>query len=177
MRVTAGKFKGRALIENKYEHIRPTADMVKQAIFNKLNFLLPGAEVLDLCAGTGALGIEAISRGANVTFVDADSRSVGLIKANLEKLGIDAKVLKCDAESFCKNFKGDGFDIILFDPPYKSNLYLTVPKLVLQYGLLKGDGIFEIEHAKDDEFNWPDEFEVLDKKQYGIKGITYLRLK
>ena len=63
MRVTAGKYKGRVLEENKFEHIRPTADMVKQAIFNKINFDLQGAKVLDLFCGTGALGIEAISRG------------------------------------------------------------------------------------------------------------------
>ena len=87
MRVTAGKFKGRNLIDNKYEHIRPTADMVKQAIFNKLAFDLPNSRALDLFCGTGALGIEAISRGAReVVFIDKDPRSVALTKANLEKM-------------------------------------------------------------------------------------------
>ena len=82
MRVTAGKFKGRILIENKFEHIRPTADMVKQAMFNKLAFVVPEAKVLDLFCGTGALGIEAISRGANeVVFADKDSRSIALTKS------------------------------------------------------------------------------------------------
>lgn len=177
MRVTAGKFKGRVLIENKFEHIRPTADMVKQALFNKLNFLLPGAKVLDLCSGTGALGIEALSRGAEeVVFVDKDKRSVNLINQNLEKLGANAQVFCCSAEQFCSQYKESGFDIILFDPPYKSDLYDRIPKLIFEFGLLKKEGIFAIEHAKTDQFDWPEQFEILDQKQYGIKQVTYLKL-
>ena len=77
MRVDAGKYKGRRLIENKYDHIRPTTDKVRQALFVKLQFFVPEARVLDLFCGTGAMGIEALSRGANeVIFVDKDERSV-----------------------------------------------------------------------------------------------------
>ncbi len=82
MRVTTGKYRGRKLIENKYDHIRPTADVVKQAVFNKLAFVVLDSRVLDLFCGTGALGIEAISRGASeVVFADKDPRSVALTKS------------------------------------------------------------------------------------------------
>ena len=89
MKVITGKFGGRKLLDNKYEHIRPTADMVKQAVFNKLVDRIIGAKVLDLFCGTGALGIEAISRGAGeVIFVDKDKRSISLTEQNLKNLGI-----------------------------------------------------------------------------------------
>ena len=175
MKVTAGKFKGRPLIENKFNHIRPTADMVKQALFNKICFDLPGAKVLDLCAGTGALGIEAISRGAGeVVFVDKDSRSCNLIKQNLSNLKIEAKVFRLGAVEACQLLKNAEFDIILFDPPYKSDIYEQVVEAVGKYNLLKEGGIFAIEHAKEDSYNWSEGFEVLDEKIYGIKKITYL---
>ncbi|MDE6583516.1 MAG: RsmD family RNA methyltransferase, partial [Clostridia bacterium] len=77
MRIDAGKYKGRRLLENKYDHIRPTTDKVRQALFVKLQFFVPDKKVLDLFCGTGALGIEALSRGAEkVVFVDKDARSV-----------------------------------------------------------------------------------------------------
>lgn len=177
MRVTAGKFKGRVLVQNKFEHIRPTADMVKQALMNKLNDLLVSSRVLDLCAGTGAVGIEAISRGAKeVVFVDKDSRSVSLIKQNLANLGVQARVIRCDAKEFCKSYSGEPFDIIFFDPPYQSDLYKTIPNLLTR-SILAEDGIIACEHAKKDEIDFGERFLVVDEKVYGIKKITYLKLK
>lgn len=178
MKVVAGKFKGRNLVENKFEHIRPTADMVRQALFNKLNFVIKSAKVLDLCAGTGALGIEALSRGASeVVFVDKDSRSLGLIKQNLANLGCNEnfKIVKSDAVKFCQDCK-EKFDIIIFDPPYKSNLYLPVIEGIFNSKMLTQDGIIAVEHSKDDSFQFDKFFEVIDQKTYGIKQITYLKL-
>ena len=101
MRIDAGKFKGRRLVENKYPHIRPTTDKVRQALFVKLQFFVEGKSVLDLFCGTGALGIEALSRGAEkVTMVDKDFRSVLLTKENLRLVGAMQKVVKCDALVF-----------------------------------------------------------------------------
>ncbi len=175
MKVTAGKFKGRPLIENKFNHIRPTADVVKQALFNKICFDLPGAKVLDLCAGTGALGIEAISRGAGeVVFVDKDSRSCNLIKQNLANLKTEAKVFRLGALEACQLLKNAEFDFIFFDPPYKSDLYEPVIEAIEKYNLLTGEGIIAVEHAKEDSYNWSEAFKVLDEKIYGIKKITYL---
>ena len=177
MRVTAGKFKGRVLVQNKFEHIRPTADMVKQAIMNKLNDMIASSRVLDLCAGTGAVGIEAISRGAKeVVFVDKDSRSVALIKQNLTNLGVNARVIRCDAKEFCRSYSGEAFDIVFFDPPYQSGLYNIIPKLLTK-SVLAENGIVVCEHAKKDEVNFGDEFLVVDEKVYGIKKVTYLKLK
>lgn len=178
MRVTAGKFKGRNLIDNKFEHIRPTADMVKQAVFNKLQFCLNGARVLDLCAGTGALGIEALSRGAKeVVFVDKDARSCTLIKQNLAKLGVEAKVVKIGAIEACEILKDQKFDIILFDPPYKSELYEKVVDKLAETRILADEGVLVVEQAKEDKYNWNSAFEIQDEKIYGIKKITYFSFR
>lgn len=176
MRVTAGEFRGRVLCENKYEHIRPTADMVKQAIFNKLQDRIVGASVLDLFCGTGALGIEAVSRGAGkVIFVDKDYRSVELTKANLKKLGIVAKVIKASYEQAIKSLSGQKFDIIILDPPYKSGVYEDCIQKLYQNELLAEDGIIVCEHDRKDQFDFSP-FNVASEKRYGIKMVTYLEL-
>ena len=178
MRIIAGKFRGKILKENKFEHIRPTADMVKQALFNKLQFEVANSIVLDLCCGTGSLGIEAISRGAKeVVFVDNDFRSVNLTKENLKLIKADCKVIKGDAVEICKNLKDKKFDIILFDPPYKSGIYISVTDKIAEFELLNKDGILCVEHAREDSYKWNEKFEILDEKVYGIKKISYLKLK
>ncbi len=175
MRVTAGKFKGRVLIENKFAHIRPTADIVKQAIFNKLNFILPNSKVLDLFCGTGALGIEAISRGAReVVFADKDVRSIGLTKQNLSKLNIEGRVYKASYEKTIEKLAGENFDVILLDPPYASGVYEDCLKRIYENNLLADGGIIVCEHNKKDEFDYSP-FEVVDEKRYGIKMVTYLQ--
>lgn len=178
MRVTAGIYKGRTLIENKYEHIRPTADMVKQALFNKINFYLPNRSVLDLFCGTGALGIEAISRGAKeVIFVDKDFCSVALTKENLKKLGIDADVFKGDCLNVLKflKFQNKLFDIIILDPPYKSNLYQICVEEIYKLGLLKESGLIVCEMNKEDNFIF-ENFNIVDEKIYGTKKLVYLQI-
>ncbi len=171
MRIDSGKFKGRRLIEKKYDHIRPTTDKVRQALFVKLQFFLPGKSVLDLCCGTGALGIEALSRGAEkVVFVDKDARSVALTKMNLNALGQQCKVVKCDAQKFVEE-ADEKFDLILFDPPYKSGLYEKVLPVIGK--LLNEDGILVCEHACEDKFDFSN-FEILAQKKYGDTMLTYL---
>lgn len=174
MRVTAGKYRGRVLIDNKFEHIRPTADVVKQAIFNKLSFKVPNARVLDLFCGTGALGIEAISRGAReVIFADKDARSVNLTKQNLKNLGVEVKVIKLSYEKTIEFLKDKKFDIIILDPPYKSGVYEDCVKLIAEKGILADDGVIVCEHDKKDEFDFSP-FKIVDEKRYGIKMVTYL---
>ncbi len=174
MRVTAGKFRGRVLVENKFEHIRPTADVVKQAIFNKLGDRVLGSKVLDLFCGTGALGIEAISRGASeVVFADKDNRSVGLTRANFKNLGIDARLIRANYEKTLDLLKGEQFDIILLDPPYKSGVYEDCIQRIANNNLLASGGIIVCEHDKKDDFDFSP-FEVVSEKRYGIKMVTYL---
>lgn len=175
MRITAGKFRGRVLIENKYEHIRPTADVVKQAIFNKLAFVVPNSRVLDLFCGTGALGIEALSRGASeVIFADKDFRSINLTKENLKSLNIDAKVIKLSYDKAIVSLKDKQFDIIILDPPYKSGVYEDCIKKIAENNLLSNNGIIVCEHDKKDEFDFSP-FKIVDEKRYGIKMVTYLQ--
>lgn len=171
MRVDSGIFKGRRLLENKFEHIRPTTDKVRQALFTKLQFFLPNKRVLDLFCGTGALGIEALSRGASeVVFVDKDARSASMTRENLKNLGVKAKVIRCDAVRFVESCE-ERFDLIILDPPYKSGLYeKIVPKL---FPLLEEDGIIVCEHDKKDVFNYSP-FVIYDEKRYGNTVLTYL---
>lgn len=177
MRVTTGIYRGRKLIENKYEHIRPTADIVKQAVFNKLAFEIPGSKVLDLFCGTGALGIEAISRGASeVVFADKDVRSIGLTKSNLINLKVkeNYRVITGDYKTVIRMLNGNKFDVILLDPPYQSGVYEDTIKMIYDSKLLSDDGIIVCEHNQKDEFDFSP-FHVMDEKVYGIKKITYLK--
>ena len=173
MRIISGIFKGKILLENKFDHIRPTTDKVKQAIFTKLQFEISGSRVLDLFCGTGALGIEAISRGAEeVIFVDVNEKSVMLTKKNLQSIKSDAKVLKCDSDHALNILKGK-FDFIILDPPYKSGLYEKTLKKIFEKNLLNDEGTIICEHSKDDNFDYTP-FKVYDEKNYGTICVTYL---
>ena len=179
MRVTAGKYKGRKLIDRPFEHIRPTADMVKQAVFNKLAFDISGAKVLDLFCGTGALGIEALSRGAEkVVMADLNPKSVALTKDNLKLLSnpSNAQVVLGDYKKVLDKLQTEKFDIIILDPPYKSGVYEDCLKRINEFDMLADEGIIVCEHNKDDKFDYS-LFNVESEKVYGIKGVTYLSKK
>lgn len=172
MRVTTGSRKGGKLVKNNLSHVRPTTDKVKQALFTKLQFFINGKRVLDLFSGTGALGIEAISRGAKqVVFVDKNAKSVQMTKQNLNKLNLDAMVVKCDALKFLEK-QTEPFDLILVDPPYSSDLYIPVLDLIHKQNLLANDGIIVCEHEKWENIEF-DSFDVLDEKRYGNIVLTY----
>ncbi len=173
MRVTAGKYKGRILQNTGLANVRPTADKVKQALFNSLAFRISGAKVLDLFCGSGALGIEAISRGAQeVVFADKDARSVALTKRNLLTLGEKTRVIKASFEIALQSLKGEQFDIIILDPPYKAEYYLPALELISKLNLLADDGVIVCEHDKLDEIDSP-HFELQNTKTYGIKALSY----
>ncbi len=177
MRVTAGKYKGRILAKNPYDHIRPTADVVKQAMFNKLAFNMEGGgvRVLDLFCGTGSLGIEALSRGAEVVFVDKDTRSANLTKTNLKNLSANAIVIRASFDQALKKLSGQQFDIIFLDPPYKSGFYTKVLELIKEYNVLSKDGVVVCEHEDKYDFDKAG-YTLLSTKKYGSKSVTYLTL-
>ena len=132
MRVITGTARGRVLRTLEGEDVRPTTDRVKEAVFSIIQFEIEGRRVLDLFAGSGQLGIEALSRGADsATFVDMSKDSLATVKYNLEhtKLGDRAKVIQTDALSFLKLTK-DRFDIVFIDPPYASSLVVDSMKLL-----------------------------------------------
>ena len=129
MRIIAGEKRGALLRSLEGEETRPTMERVKEGIFSALHFLIPGAQVLDLYAGSGQLGLEALSRGAaGCTFIDSSKSAVAVIKANAASVGLQAKsrIACMDAQAFLLRNR-EPFDIILLDPPYGQNL---VPPLL-----------------------------------------------
>ena len=157
----AGQYRGRNLKNPQGLQTRPTSDRLRETLFNVLAPRLPGARFLDLCAGTGAVGIEAVSRGAAfVTFVDRVHRMCGLVEENLDLLGVPeelTEVVKSDAAEYLKRTgRGAGqdwragtepWDIVYFDPPYSSD-YLGVLREFASHtpALLREGGVLVVEH-------------------------------
>jgi len=148
MRVITGKARGRKLATPANNDIRPTTDNVKESIFNIVQFDIEGRRVLDLFAGTGQLGIECLSRGAeSAVFVDQSRESVKLVKDNLKTCGLSGTVMQMDAVSF---LNGCGkFDLIFIDPPYDSPLYEKVLETVNSVDILSDGGIIICEASRD----------------------------
>lgn len=147
MRVIAGSAKGRRLRSLPSRSIRPTTDMVKEALFSTIGPNLPGSRVLDLFAGSGALGIEALSRGAeHVTFVDNRAGAVGIINFNLSNtdLAEKATVLRLSAERFCQAAPQPGerpFSLVLADPPYARGFPADILASLMSAGKLVRDKV------------------------------------
>jgi len=179
MRVTGGMLRGRHLASTKGLHIRPSAGRVKEAIFNLIGQDLADARVLDLFAGTGALGIEALSRGASsVLFVDKAEQAVRSIKRNLKQLGYEGAgaVLKRDVSkglSWKHPFILDGIDVTFLDPPYGSGLIPGVLRELCQKRLLKSRAVVVAESSKDESM--PAHLEglsVVKTRSYGQTKVT-----
>ncbi len=151
MRVITGSAKGRKLKTLEGLDVRPTTDRVKEAVFSIIQFQLPGAVVLDLFAGSGQMGIEALSRGAKLAvFVDADRRAQEIVRENLKTTGLspNSRVAAMDAQAFVSSTK-DVFDIAFLDPPYRKGLLDEVlPKLADK---MSDTGVILCEHGKDEE--------------------------
>ena len=151
MRVIAGSLKGRRLRTLEGLKIRPTSDRLRETLFNVLAPRIDGSRFLDLCAGSGAVGIEAISRGAaEVVFVEASRRAAAMIEENLEHCGITsgARVVNREALSGLRflGVKELKFEIAYFDPPYDSHLYSPVLNLISQSDLIVDRGLVIVEH-------------------------------
>ena len=156
MRVITGKARGVALKTPDGMLTRPTADRVKEALFSIIHFDVPGAKVLDLFAGTGQLGIEALSRdAASAVFVDEREDACKLIKENLKrtKLEAQAKVVRSDYLSFLKQCR-EKFDIILLDPPYAEIFLENSLKQITEIDILQSGGIIVAERPMGKEIPW-----------------------
>lgn len=175
MRVITGSARGRKLREPKNMDIRPTTDMVKEAIFNILQFELEGARVLDLFAGTGQLGIEAISRGAGeVVFTDASAEAVKLVRRNLEVCGFEGRVLQGEAISLLPRL--GKFDIVFLDPPYDTDLLEKALETVEIVDLLNEGGIIVCESRQEKVLPEPHFGYVTEtERRYGKVKITIRR--
>ncbi|KKC27549.1 16S rRNA (guanine(966)-N(2))-methyltransferase RsmD [Sphingomonas sp. SRS2] len=174
MRIIAGIWRGRPLIAPAGDATRPTADRTREALFSMLISRLgsfEGLKVADVCAGTGALGLEALSRGAaHCTFVERERTAVEALRSNIAKLG-EAAILGSEVRAIAaEGFKGGQFDLVLIDPPYGSGLG---QKVLPQIGLAPG-GWASIETAKNEEVAVPG-FTVEAERVHGKARITLLR--
>lgn len=179
MRVISGKARGLKLNTPKNEDVRPTTDRVKESLFNIINGYIIDGEVLDLFAGTGSLGIECLSRGANkCVFVDVSKTSIDIVKSNIKKARVEdnAEILNIDYKSAIDKVKNKTykFDIIFMDPPYYENMFMDALKKIDESDILKDDGIIVVEHDTKQKF--PESIGKLIKdrsKKYGNTTLTF----
>ena len=174
MRIVGGKLKGRTLVPFDGESIRPTSDKARESLFNILRDKVVGCDFCDLFAGTGAVGIEAYSRGAKyVALNDGSRNSIAVIKKNIEKIGTpsEIRVYNGDALTFLKT--GGRFDVIFIDPPYKSDLGAKAIRAAFENGALKEGGIIVLET----ETPYADDYSenIYDTRKYGRARLTFFR--
>jgi len=151
MRVIAGIYKGRRLKTLEGLSVRPTSDRLRETIFNILTPRIEEARFADICAGSGAVGIEALSRGArHVTFIESSLKAARIISENLRNCGIREgyRVINRDALRALKNLEKAQFDVIYFDPPYDSEIYTPVMWLIAKQDLLAEGGVLIVEHRR-----------------------------
>jgi 16S rRNA (guanine966-N2)-methyltransferase len=180
VRLTGGTLRGRVLVEPPDNRVRPTSDKVRQAIFNILGhnsfgFDLEGAKVIDLFAGTGALGIEALSRGAAFAlFVDDSAESRALIRRNVEALGLTGvtKIWRRDARDLGPMAAGAGgpFDLAFLDAPYRKDLTAPALKSLRDGGWLRPDAIIVAETGEDEALA-AEGLRPLDSRNYGDTAV------
>lgn len=174
MRIIAGEKRGMALKTLKGNDTRPTLDRVKEGMFSAIQFVLPGARVLDLCAGSGQLGFEALSRGAaGCTFVDESREAAKVIRQNAEALGFlpQCGIRTQSAEAFAASSR-EIFDIILLDPPYKSGV---AQKLLPRLSPLCGARAVVLCETASGEEMPPEADGLLLKKQYRYGTVAVHR--
>ena len=165
VRITSGIYRGRSIL-TPGEGTHPMGERERLALFNKISEYLPGAKVLDVFAGSGALGIEAMSRGAaSVTFVEKSPNAARIIRENLKSLGVGGKVIVGDANTFSST---DNFDVILLDPPYDTFDLMASSK---PFELLSKNGILVLSHPGE-ALQLPG-LELLDSRKYAGATLSY----
>ena len=186
MRITAGKFKARTLAAPGDASVRPTSDKVRQAIFNLLEhrdfgiaFGLEGARVVDLFAGTGAMGLEALSRGARYClFVDDSAVSRALIRQNVEALGLTGatRIWRRDASALGPLDNLAPFDLAFLDPPYRKGFLAPALVGLRDGGWLSSPALAVAEMAEEEDLPSTEGYEMLDDRVYGDTRVVIFRL-
>ena len=185
MRIISGKFRGLKLHSPTNIEIRPTSDRLRESLFsiinsNKYDVNIIDANVIDICTGTGALGIEALSRGAkNLYLIDNEQNSLDIVKTNLSKIksyDIESSVYihKADAKKPFKNINLI-FNIVLIDPPYNSSIIQQCLPLLKEYNLIDKNSVIFAETSKQETIS-VENFKVLDTKFYGKSKLTIMKL-
>lgn len=185
MRIITGKAKGIKLETLSGENTRPTSERAKEAVFSMLQFDLEGREVLDLFAGSGQMGLEAVSRGAaGATFVDKAKDAVAVINKNIEKTKLkdNCHAFCADVSDYIRTVKGRRkFDIVFIDPPYALRALPQTLSALINAELLKDTSIIVCESEEADIFeNSPElsrKFEIVRTSKYGIAHVTVLTVK
>ena len=170
MRIIAGKYRGRVLASFQGDHIRPTPDRVKESLFQILSRKIAGARVLDLFAGSGALGLECLSRGADeVLFNDSARESLTVLEKNLKIAEAGTKIFNLDFRTCLNRIEGQ-FDLIFCDPPYQESYLKEILDTVKTRSLLSADGlvIYESEREESGADGWT----LSDSRKYGRTNIT-----
>lgn len=173
LRVHSGTFKGKGLFSPPDATVRPTSARVKDSLFNIIRTKLYGADFLDIFCGTGQIGIEAISNGANATFID---KNTSIVSKNLQNICLENKSrliqgdFKNVLSSFAKN--NEFFDFVFADPPYNEGLYEDIINYAMP--LLKDDGVLILEHSSDLILEDLFQINIIDKRSYGSRSLTFL---
>ncbi len=183
MRIVAGRFRGRAIAAPSHVGLRPTADRVRESVFNILahgveGFALDGARVIDLFAGTGALGLEALSRGAAYClFVEEAVEARALIRDNVEAMGLTGvtKIYRRDATSLGAAQTHQPFALAFLDPPYGKGLAEQALVALRDGGWLTPDAVAVVEERAAVTLALPDGFTQLDQRTYGDTQVLFLR--
>ena len=184
MRIITGKARGVRLATLEGEQTRPTSERAKEAVFSMLQFEIAGTQVLDLFAGSGQMGLEALSRGAeHAVLCDASRAAVDVVRANAIKtrLAPFCDILCADFNTALQNMRRrQRFDLVFLDPPYRNGFLPQAIDLLLRYGLLKGCAKLVCESADPDDVfagkeDLAEQFEVLRSSRYGIAHVTVLK--
>lgn len=185
LRIIAGKHKGRVIETPPNRNVRPTSARVREAVFNILTHRVFGGEgthtlggkrVIDLFCGSGALGVEALSRGAeHVTFVDQSSDVLGILKRTLEKIGEtqNTRTIRSDS-SVLPRSSGEPCDVAFLDPPYRSGLAVKALSSLRNNGWLKQGATAVVEIESKEPFEAPEGFTLTDRRDYGNSAILLL---
>jgi 16S rRNA (guanine966-N2)-methyltransferase len=180
MRIISGGHKGHRISAGRKAKMRPTSEKARESIFNVLREEVAGKRILDLFAGAGSLGMEALSRGAEwVTFVDASSRSINVLKGNLEKLNLKDKsnVIRLDGLKALSRLQ-QSFEMIFADPPYLKGFIQRIVDRIASSEVLEEDGILILEHHKKETFSFPPQtLSLVKQKRYGDTVISFLLKK
>jgi 16S rRNA (guanine966-N2)-methyltransferase len=182
MRIVAGKFRGKALLSPTDGSIRPTSDRAREAMFNilasRIGVHLDGLKVLDLFAGTGALGLEALSRGAqSAVFVDTGAEARGLIRDHIEAFGAGgiAKLLRRDATALGAAGTMGPFDLVFLDPPYGKGLGEQALASLRAGNWVARGATIVLEEAAEVELALPEGFALDDRREYGAAAVHFIR--
>lgn len=177
VRIIAGKFGGRTIDAPGRSSTHAMGERIRNAMFNSIGDEIGGARVLDAFAGSGAIGLEALSRGANtVTFVEKDRIAAKIIVANCKLLDVGDKseVIKTTINNWLETSNPQLYDVIFADPPYHDEQFSTVKKL---FSLLKPNGLMVLSHTGIREVPVQNEIVVVDNRSYGNAHLTYFRRK